>query len=204
MDLSLSIVLPVHNGQDSLVDDVHLLLDVLAEITTRFEIVIVDDASCDQTEEIAHELSLEYPQVRVWRRHSRQGSANAAQEAMTLTSGDIIFVQEEGTRIRSAEIRQLWEMRHDRQLVMARAEMPRKTLNPHLVQRLESWGEQLRDTQQATQQGGIQMIRREAVEDLEQLGHGDPKQVVRQPASPCPIAPPKFLPQHTASPAAFS
>ena len=204
MDLSLSIVLPVHNGQDCLADDVHLLLDALAEITSRFEIVIIDDASSDQTEEVAHELSLEYPQVRVCRHHSRQGSANAADEAMALTNGDIVFVQEEGTRIRTAQIRRLWEMRHDRQLVMARAETPHKSVDPQLVQRLESWGQQLRDAQPTTQPGGIQMFRREAVEDLQQLGRGDMVPTVQQTSARCPIGPPKFLPQHITSPAAPS
>lgn len=170
MELSLSIVLPVHNAQCTLARDVHFLLDLLPDITPHFEILVVDDASTDQTEEIAHELALEFPQLRVMRHHSRQGQTSAVQTAMTQTTGHVVFVQDEGSEIRSAEIRQLWDMRHDRQLVMARAEMPpRKTLNPHLLERLAHWGEQLRETQADTPQGGIQMIRREAVEDLEQI-----------------------------------
>ena len=75
MDLSLSIVLPVHNAQNTLACDVHLLLELLPDITPRFEILIVDDASSDHTEEIAHELSLQYPQVRVKRHLRRQGQS---------------------------------------------------------------------------------------------------------------------------------
>jgi glycosyltransferase involved in cell wall biosynthesis len=170
VDLSLSIVLPVHNGESSLAHDVHLLLDLLPDITSRFEILIIDDASTDQTEEIAHELALEYPQVRVIRHQQRQGPFVAEDTAMSLTAADVVFVQDEGTQIRSAEIRQLWAMRHDEQLVMARAEMPRKTLNPHLLNRLATWGEELRDAEPDTAPRGIQMIRREAVEDLQRLG----------------------------------
>ncbi len=167
MDLSLSIVLPVHNAQDTLAHDVHFLLELLPDLTPRFEILIVDDASSDQTEEIAHELSLQYPQLHVARQESRKGQVAAVQTAVTRTTGDVVFVQEEGTEIHSAEIRRLWEMRHDKQLVMARAEMPRKTLSPHLLEQLANWGEQLRDAQTGAQHGGIQMIRREAMEDID-------------------------------------
>ncbi len=169
MDLSLSVVLPVHNAQHTLANDVHKLLEVLPDVTTQFEILIVDDASTDQTEEVAHELALEYPQLRVVRHQDRGGQAAAVQTGMMQTTGDVVFVQDEAAAIRTTEIRQLWDMRHDRQLVMARAEMPRKSLSPDLLDRLSTWGEQLRETPQTTPPGGIQMIRREAVEDLDRL-----------------------------------
>ncbi len=119
MDLSLSIVLPVHNGENSLAQDVHLLLDLLPDITSRFEILIVDDASTDQTEEVAYELSQQFPQVRVLRHQQRLGRQAAEETAMTQTTGEVVFVQDEGTAICLNEIRRLWAMRHDRQLVMA-------------------------------------------------------------------------------------
>ena len=126
MDVSLSIVLPVHNAESSLRHDVHLLLELLPDITPQFEILIVDDASVDETEEIAHELARKYPQVHVTRHQHRRGQAAAVQTAVTRTAGEVVFVQDEGTKIRAAEIQRLWEMRHDQQLVTARAEMPRK------------------------------------------------------------------------------
>ncbi len=182
MDLSLSIVLPVHNAQNTLARDIHRLLELLPDITSRFEILIVDDASTDQTEEIAHELALQYPQLRVARQQSRQGQTAAVQTAVTLTTGDVLFVQEEGTEIHEAEIRRLWKLRYDKQLVMARAEMPRKTLSPHLLDRLAKWGEQLQDAH--AQQGGIQMIRRTAMEDLDRSGSRSQAVQVTQVAEP--------------------
>lgn len=184
MDLSLSIVLPVHNAQSSLVRDVQLLLEIVSDITPQFEILIVDDASSDHTEEVAHELSREYPQLRVARHDKRLGQAAAVESALKLTSGDVVFVQDEGGEIRAAEIRQLWQMRNDRDLVMARAATPRRALSPHLLERLHHWGEQLRHAE-AESRGGVQMIRREAVEQLDQSG----------PDAPCRQVPaPNFLP----------
>ncbi len=192
MDLSLSVVWPVHNAQHTLAADVHKLLEVLPDITSRFEILIVDDGSTDQTEEIAHELSLQYPQLRVTRHQTRRGPSAAIETGMTQTTGDMVFVHDEATEIRTSELRALWDMRHDRQLVMARAQAPRKSLSPHLLGRLSTWGEQLRAARETTSSGGpspggIQMIRREAVEDLEQVGLQDPQVRI------CQIAGPNFL-----------
>ncbi|MFO7905844.1 MAG: glycosyltransferase family 2 protein [Planctomycetota bacterium] len=165
----MSIVVPVHNAESTLARTVYHLLDLVPDITDRFEILVVDDASSDQTEEIAHELALQYPQVRAARHSTRKGQTAAVQTALTQSTGDVVFVQEEGSGVCCSEIQKLWEMRHDRRLVMARAEKPRKIPSPHLLDRVAGWGEQLRNGQ-ATAPGGIQMIRREAVAELERLG----------------------------------
>lgn len=168
MDLSLSIVIPVHNAESTLARTVYHLLDLVPDVTDRFEILIVDDASGDQTEEIAHELALQYPQVRATRHPTRKGQTAAVQTALTQSTGEVVFVQEEGSEVCCSEIQKLWEMRHDRNLVMARAEKPRTIPSPHLLDRVSGWGEQLRRGQ-AAEPGGIQMIRRQAVAELEQL-----------------------------------
>jgi glycosyltransferase involved in cell wall biosynthesis len=64
---SLSVLLPVHNVQSSLTRSVHEILDVLAELTGRFELVIVDEGSTDGTWDVARELAQLYPQIRLLR-----------------------------------------------------------------------------------------------------------------------------------------
>ena len=88
-----------------------------------------------------------------------------------------LLVQDEGAAVSSVEIRRLWDLRHDQELVIARAEMPCRASNPHLLHRLANWGEQLRSTRAAAAPGGIQMIRREAVEELafQDTAHGGPR-----------------------------
>jgi glycosyltransferase involved in cell wall biosynthesis len=177
VDLSLSVVLPVHNTETNLTHDVYELLDVLPEIATRFEILIVDDGSTDHTEDIAHELARRYPQVRVVRHARRCGAAAAIQTGMTRTMGDVVFVHDEATPISATELRNLWSMRHDRELVMARAELPRRFLSPRVLDRLSAWGDQMRHAPATHGFGGVQMIRREAVEELaameaDQQAHG--------------------------------
>jgi glycosyltransferase involved in cell wall biosynthesis len=169
VDLSLSVVLPVHNAEATLTRHVSELLELLPDIASRFDILIVDDGSTDQTEEIAHELTRYYPQIRLVRHQRRRGAEAAVETGLRRTSGDVVFVQDEQSEISASEIRQLWEMRHDHQLVTARVELPRRPRSPHLLDRVTGWGDQPDEAPEATCRGGIQMIRREAVEELEQL-----------------------------------
>ena len=61
---SLSVLLPVKNAQATLAATVQEILDVAADLSEQFELLIIDDGSSDATSEIATELTQNYPQVR--------------------------------------------------------------------------------------------------------------------------------------------
>ena len=164
---SLSVVLPVRNAESTLQKQLLELLEVLDDLRATFEVLVVDDASSDQTEEVAFELARRYPQVRLLRSSEPQGTAAAIQAGLARATGEVVFVQETPGRISSADLARLWDMRDDEDLVMARAEStPQETpqsLEPQLLGQLMQWGEALQET--ARQQQGtspIQMIRRNA------------------------------------------
>lgn len=175
MPQSLSIVLPVRDAQDSLRGTAEGLLEMVPELTDDFEVLIVDDASNDATEEVARDLAAEYPQMRVIRHRCAQGLTHAAETGVGQCRGDVIFIKDDASPIRSSDLLSLWDMRTDEQLVMARSEPAPPTpaevkpLDRNLISRLMSWGASL-DESTTESQGRIQMIRREAVE---QMQHGD-------------------------------
>ncbi|MFV1964260.1 MAG: glycosyltransferase family 2 protein [Pirellulaceae bacterium] len=96
---SLSVVLSVHNAEKTLSQQVTHLLDVLPDLAQRFELLILDDGSTDRTEEVAHELARDYPQLRVARHNKRMGADANLQTALEETTGDVVVLQdEEGTK----------------------------------------------------------------------------------------------------------
>ena len=167
MDASLSIVLPVRNAQAQVARQVEEALELAGELTQRFEILVVDDASSDRTEEIAAELAQRYPQVRLLRNDQPRGRPEAVKTAMQRTTGDVLFIHDSGSAFSSAQLRRLWALRNDPQLVIAQAEPRPHDAGVGLLERLTAWGEALRRSMQRTGQGGgVQMIRRQGVAEL--------------------------------------
>lgn len=168
MHKSLTILLPVHNVQSTLAGQVEELLDFLPEISAEFEILIVDDASTDSTEDVALDLARQFPQVRVLRQSKQRGHHVAVEAGLARTSGEIVFVNDPGVPMTEADIQRLWKMRDDTALVMARARFQPRPLDQQLLTKLMTWGDALKKPA-AVPQGTIQMLRRSAIEALTRL-----------------------------------
>ena len=106
---SLTIILPFHNAEQLVASHVAVALELATELTPRFEIAIVDDASTDGTEEVACELALRYPQVHVARHVERRGVSAAIRTAMLATWGDVAIALPLNEKPQTAEIRRLWQ-----------------------------------------------------------------------------------------------
>jgi glycosyltransferase involved in cell wall biosynthesis len=108
---SLSVVLPLHNAQSSLVADIEELLDLLTELTSKFEVVLVDDGSTDATIEVAHEISLSFPQVRLIVHPAQLGACEALRSAMRYSHGELLLACRGIDTFDPHEIAKLWNRR---------------------------------------------------------------------------------------------
>jgi glycosyltransferase involved in cell wall biosynthesis len=113
-------LLPVRNAQSTLSDAVLDLLEVVAELTPRFEIVIVDDGSVDATIEVADELAAYYPQVTAFRHAAAQGRLAAITTGLEHSIGEIVLLQDADCTVASDEICRLWQAIDAHQLVLGR------------------------------------------------------------------------------------
>ncbi|MDX1946858.1 MAG: glycosyltransferase family 2 protein [Pirellulaceae bacterium] len=172
MNHPLSIIVPVRNAESFLADQVAHLLDVLPDLTSKFEIVVIDDASSDQTVELVRELACQYPQLRLICHRQPQGSAAAIRTGMQWAQSKTVFVVEDSSFPSPTDLRRLWSLRDDEQLVMARADGRPGVVDPGLLERLSTWGQALRNFAQGSAAAGIQMIRRDAAEQIP-AGHAD-------------------------------
>jgi glycosyltransferase involved in cell wall biosynthesis len=142
----LSIIVPVRNAEVSLPAQVEHLLEVLPDLTPRFEVLVVlvvDDASTDHTAELAGELARRYPQVRLLR-HSQPGGLEAAvQTAAAEAQGRTVLVQEDPAALSATELRRLWSLRED-PAHPAGGQRQLGLFDPGLLERLTTWGQALR------------------------------------------------------------
>jgi glycosyltransferase involved in cell wall biosynthesis len=108
LNRSLSVLLPVHNVEPTLADSVEAILEVVGELTTRFELIVIDDGSTDATWEAAKELARGYPQVRLLRELIRRGPGQATRSAMCHAKGDTVIAHDGKPGIDACAIVRLW------------------------------------------------------------------------------------------------
>ena len=154
MSETLSVILPVQNAETQLESKVKALLEVISELTSQFELLIVDNGSIDGTEEVAMELIREFPQVGIHRQSQTTDQMEAARRGIAKTSGEMVLIHDINAPLSTDAIQQFWDMRNDRELVFSRSETAHATKTPRIMQRTSNgWN-------------GTQMLRREAVNEL--------------------------------------
>jgi len=118
LDRSLSAILPVRNAEATLCTRVLDLIEILPELTGRFELVVVDDCSSDATIEVADELRAAYPQLIAIRHAAPKGRAATIRTGLDHSSGEIVFLTDEGCGLALYRIRDLWNALNEHELVL--------------------------------------------------------------------------------------
>ena len=108
LNKSLTIVLPVYNGETRLRKCVGEILELASELTARFGVLIIDDGSTDATFEVAEELAALYPQVSVLRHRHRRGLGPTIDYAQRRVRSDAVIVHDGVTPIDPNQVRSLW------------------------------------------------------------------------------------------------
>ena len=106
---SLSLVLPVCNAEQTLAENLLHVFDVLSDLTSHFEVLLVDEGSTDHTPELAHDLALKYPQLRIARPAKNADESSAIQATLEQARGDVILIQQPHAPFRPSRVRRLWE-----------------------------------------------------------------------------------------------
>ena len=158
MKRSLSVFLPVHNGQAGLEANVSGILEVLPELARRFELLIIDDGSTDATAEIAYELSLRYPQVSFVRHPLAFGLPESIQTGLDASSGEVVIVHDGHTSIDPLEIAKL--VRCDNAEPLSRPTAKRKE---GWLGALLAWLRTPREKAETASSPGFYLLRRDAV-----------------------------------------
>ena len=157
---TLSVLLPVYNANGNLEPGVTEILDVLSELSRRFELCILDDGSTDDTADTARELAARYPQIRVIRHPVRLGLSEAIQTGLDHTDGEVILVGDEDYCLEPDDLRTLWQLR-DTQWRMTRQSTLIKGANEPWMDKLLAWKPRSVDSRR-----GFQIIMRQAFEQF--------------------------------------
>ena len=102
MTVDLSIIVPAFNESKTIGLVVNRLIENLTKFT--FEIVIIDDASRDNTSEVAAEIINQHSNIRLIRHKTNQGKTEALKTGFKESQGRIIIVQDADLEYDPADI----------------------------------------------------------------------------------------------------
>lgn len=91
--ISLALAIPAFNEEESLEKTVNMYLDALRELTSDFEIVLLDDGSTDRTRTIIERLASQYPMIITpvyYARH--EGMAKAFEEVQRAATKEYVIL----------------------------------------------------------------------------------------------------------------
>lgn len=83
----VSVLIPAHNEERDLRDAV---TSIYSNCYENLDVIVIDDASTDGTQDVIERLMVEYPTLRVVRLTRNMGKANALNAALPMTRGEII------------------------------------------------------------------------------------------------------------------
>ena len=89
-NVSLSIVVPIYNEEESLPFLVNQLLDILRPMKETFELVLVNDGSSDKSAEVMRSLSLEVPELVGVLLRKNYGQTAAMAAGFDISCGEIV------------------------------------------------------------------------------------------------------------------
>src|SRR6476469_10253283 len=87
----VSVFFPAYNDSGTIASMVIRAVKAASELTSDFEIIVVDDGSADGTAEIADELARTYPQVRAVHHPVNRDYGAALQTGFRSATKELIF-----------------------------------------------------------------------------------------------------------------
>lgn len=114
---ALTVFFPAYNEQANIQLAVEQALEVLPEIADKFEIIVVDDGSTDQTFKIAQQLAEQYSQVKA-ATQDNQGYGGAISRGFSEAQYDWIFYTDSDLQFDLNELKKFLPYIYQHQLVI--------------------------------------------------------------------------------------
>ena len=111
--VGLTVFFPAYNDSGTIASLVISARKAAAQLTSDFEIIIVNDGSADRTAEIADELARTYPEVRVVHHPKNRGYGGALRSGFANATKELVFYTDGDAQYDPEEMRVLWPQMTD-------------------------------------------------------------------------------------------
>lgn len=110
MSLDISIVIPLYNEDESLPELTEWIERVCNANGYKYEVIMIDDGSTDNSWQVIHDLSLQYNTIRGIRFQRNYGKSAALNEGFKAATGDVVITMDADLQDSPDEIPELYTM----------------------------------------------------------------------------------------------
>lgn len=107
--VGLSIFFPAYNDAATIASLVVTAIATARQLTSDYEVIVVDDGSSDATREILKELTPFYPELRVVHHSKNRGYGAALRTGFTEATKPLIFYTDGDAQYDPREVQLLWD-----------------------------------------------------------------------------------------------
>lgn len=159
---SLSIVIPAYNEGETLRETFHRCKEAARKCTDDYEIVMLDDASADDTFAIMRELQSTDPgHVRVERHEKNLGIAATFEDLYATASKDYVFLVSGDGEYPPEALEQAWPMKDAYDVVICHRRNKPYSAYRHFISLLYRYGTALLFSIDLYDPGSIKLVKRE-------------------------------------------
>ena len=133
----LSVVIPVFNEARVVAEVVRGWVSALDRLGVRYELLVYDDGSTDETPAILHRLAESSPRLTV-RTHGNRGHGATVLRGYREARGEWVFQADGDGELGAEGFPALWRERHDRDLVLGLRQRREGTWDRRMVSRLSA------------------------------------------------------------------
>jgi glycosyltransferase involved in cell wall biosynthesis len=90
-DRAISVVLPAYNEEESIAEAVRQCLEFLPTCFAKYEVLVVDDGSADDTAEIVKGIQADHPELRLIELPNNLGYGRALAAGFAAAGGELVF-----------------------------------------------------------------------------------------------------------------
>ena len=104
----LSVFFPAYNDSGTIASMVIRAVQAASEVTSDYEVIVVNDGSTDATADILNELARTYSHVRVVHHEKNRGYGGALQTGFRSATKELVFYTDGDAQYDPAELTVLW------------------------------------------------------------------------------------------------
>jgi glycosyltransferase involved in cell wall biosynthesis len=132
----ITVALPAYNEAENIEAMIEDVIRAMGELTTNYEVIVVDDGSRDRTGQVVKGLEQRYPQVHLVQHLVNQGYGAAVFDGLTSASKELVFFTDSDRQFDLREIGSLLDLIEGADLVIG-YRTPRR--DP-FMRKLNGWG----------------------------------------------------------------